>query len=413
MAARMKNHRIRLGLNRLEERTVPTGWVATAADAGGSPHVIIRTDTNNDGQVDTVASSFFAFDPNFRGGVRVAVGNFNSDGYNELVTVAGPGGTPLVRIWTIDKDGRVLGLQEEFVAFSANFRGGCFVTTGDFNGPPGTAVDTGTGIAVQNRTLVVSAGEGGGPHVKVFKDTDGDGYVSDNLIDEFFAFDAGFRGGVRVGVGHFYSGTPHGEPGTFVAQYISDFNYLICAAGPGGGPHVKVYNSFGEFDQTPKISDNGIVDEFFAFDPGFRGGVFVGASNLSTGNSQVDNLVVSGGGTVDIYRMSVATTSNGTLTGVSRYGVPKTLAHTRLHSFKPRAGYTGDVHLNKVRLRFNYYESDLMTSFGLGAGATIITWSGAGGDGQVSLLPKVHEYAAFVAANGTPYAVGVWAVQGY
>jgi hypothetical protein len=41
--------------------------------------------------------------------------------------------------------------------------------------------------------------------------------------------------------------------------------FLYTAPGPGGGPHVKVFD-VGDF--TPR-------DQFFPFDIGFRGGVFV------------------------------------------------------------------------------------------------------------------------------------------
>src|SRR5262245_50817581 len=146
-----------LGLESLERRLVPAGWIATAADAGGGPHVIIRTDGNDDGRVDTIASSFFAFDPNFRGGVRIARGNVDNDDNLELVTVAGFGDTPLVRIWEIDNNGRMVGLQEQFYAFDPSFRGGVYVAVGAMFGAAATPTN--------RDEVVLSAGEGGGPHV--------------------------------------------------------------------------------------------------------------------------------------------------------------------------------------------------------------------------------------------------------
>jgi hypothetical protein len=41
---------------------------------------------------------------------------------------------------------------------------------------------------------------------------------------------------------------------------------IIVGAGPGGGPHVKVFRSM----------DLAVLDNFFAFEPTFQGGVFVG-----------------------------------------------------------------------------------------------------------------------------------------
>jgi hypothetical protein len=71
-----------------------------------------------------------------------------------------------------------------------------------------------------------------------------------NLLYSFFAFGPGFTGGVRVAVGDV-----NGD----------SINEIITAAGPGGGPHVKV---FDPASQT-------VLHEFFAYDPGFTGGVYV------------------------------------------------------------------------------------------------------------------------------------------
>src|SRR5262245_19806399 len=94
-------------------------FVITGADAGGGPHVIIRTDNDQNGTFETISDSFYAFSPAspgaplFSGGVRVATGDFDGDGNDELVTAQGPGGT-LVRIWRLTAAGRVSQLLDEF-----------------------------------------------------------------------------------------------------------------------------------------------------------------------------------------------------------------------------------------------------------------------------------------------------------
>ena len=94
--------------------------------------------------------------------------------------------------------------------------------------------------------LVTGAGPGGGPHVRIF-----DG-LSGRPIGEFFAYSTDFRGGVNV-----TSGQVTGFTRTDV---------IVTGAGPGGGPHVKFFSA-------PSLAE---FASFFAFDPTFRGGVFVG-----------------------------------------------------------------------------------------------------------------------------------------
>ncbi|MBX9583214.1 MAG: autotransporter-associated beta strand repeat-containing protein, partial [Gemmataceae bacterium] len=69
-------------------------------DEGGGPRVqIIRG-----GDFAPVVSFFGIQDPNFRGGVRAAVGDINADGFADLAVAAGFGGGPRVALW----DGKAL-----------------------------------------------------------------------------------------------------------------------------------------------------------------------------------------------------------------------------------------------------------------------------------------------------------------
>src|SRR6185369_1692953 len=89
--------------------------IVTAPGSGGGPHIRVF-----DGVTGTCKKEFFAYAPSFTGGVFVAVGDFDGDGYADIVTGAGAGGGPHVRVF----NGKSLGLITEFFAFSASFLGG-------------------------------------------------------------------------------------------------------------------------------------------------------------------------------------------------------------------------------------------------------------------------------------------------
>ncbi|MFN4258278.1 MAG: beta-1,3-glucanase family protein [Gemmataceae bacterium] len=196
--------------------------IITGAGAGGGPHVKVF-----DGQTGAVRHSFFAYNPAFPGGVNVSSGDVNGDGVPDIITGAGPGGGPHVRAF----NGVNLAQLANFFAYDAAFSGGVWVAAGD--------------VADDFRAeIITGAGAGGGPHVKVFT-------MTGQVVGSFMAYDSSFRGGVRVGVIHLDS-DGHAE--------------ILAGVGPTGGTAVRIFDG---------LSLN-LVDTFFAFDPLFRGGVFVG-----------------------------------------------------------------------------------------------------------------------------------------
>src|SRR5262249_12560847 len=124
------------------------GLYATGADAGGGPHVRVF---NPDG---TLRFSYLAYPAGFTGGVRVATADVDGDGIQDIITAAGPGGGPHVKVFS-GADGHLLA---SFFAYGPSFTGGVFVAAGDVN-QDGKA------------DIIVGPGAGGGPHVKVIDAT--------------------------------------------------------------------------------------------------------------------------------------------------------------------------------------------------------------------------------------------------
>src|SRR5262249_2226833 len=130
--------------------------------------------------------------------------------------------------------------------------------------------------------IIVGAGAGGGPQVKVVDGTRlaARGEIDDSaLLADFYAYDPFFSGGVFVAFGRSTGGLPE----------------IITGSGAGGGPHVKVINGTMLHDLTSDkvISDGALVGQFYAYDPAFGGGVRVAAADLN-GDTVLD--IVTGAG---------------------------------------------------------------------------------------------------------------------
>lgn len=240
---------VRRNLERLECRLAPAGFLAAGADAGSEPRVrIFNSDTGAE------MANFLAYDPAFRGGVRVASGDVNGDGVPDIITGAGATGGPHVKVF----EGREFQLIASWFAFDATFTGGVNVAVGDFDRD---------GF----RDVVCAAGEGGGPHVRIFRVANGMAEEIAGPLGSFFAYDAAFRGGVTVAVGNVDN-----QPG----------DELITGAGPSGGPHVKVFDA-----------NRNVVQSFFAYDTAFTGGVYVASGDFNNdGSADIVTGAGAGGG---------------------------------------------------------------------------------------------------------------------
>ena len=82
-------------------------------------------------------ASFYAYDANFRGGVSVASGNIDGLGPDEIITGAGAGGGPHVKAFSRSTEG-TLSTVSSFFAYDPSFRGG--VEVGSMMSPSDLAV---------------------------------------------------------------------------------------------------------------------------------------------------------------------------------------------------------------------------------------------------------------------------------
>ena len=262
----------------------PRRYIATGAGAGGGPHVkVFDADTGAE------VYSFFAYDAAFRGGVRVAVGDVNADGVPDIVTTPGPGGGPHVKVFS----GADLSLLASFFAYDPGFRSGANVAVGDLDADGVAEVVTGAapGGGSHVRSFHIARGGAeqlGGPLGSFFAFGtdfaggvnlalgDYDGVAGDEIIvgaatlspevrvfgrdgkvlAGFLAFDVA-RVGITVAAGD-VDGDGRAD--------------IVVGPGDGGGPVVRTFRGgTGE-----------LMNSTTAFDEGLRGGISVATTASRT-----------------------------------------------------------------------------------------------------------------------------------
>jgi len=166
---------------------------------------------------------------------------------SQIVVGADAGGGPRVTIY----DALTGRITRDFFGYESTFTGGVRTALGDVNGD-----------FIED--IIVAAGPGGGPRVRIF-----DG-VTGSIIRDFFVFEPTFTGGVFVAVGDI-NGDGIGD--------------IIIGAGVGGGPRVVILD--GETNEE--------IDNFFAFESTLRNGVTVAAGDVND-DGLTDIIVGAGAG---------------------------------------------------------------------------------------------------------------------
>lgn len=195
--------------------------LVTGAGSGGGPQVRVFERSGK------AISTFYAYDEAFRGGIDVTTADVDQDGVDEIITAAGPGGGPHIKIFRTNGK-----LVRSWFAYDKNFRGGVSISAADLDG--------------DGKPEIVVAPKGSyWPIVRVFTQRG-------KLINEFYAYNGNFTGGVDVAA----QAATETKPGR-----------IVTGAGNGGGPQVRIFTKTGY-----------AVNSFYAYDKEFRGGVRVALS---------------------------------------------------------------------------------------------------------------------------------------
>ena len=210
-----------------------------------------------DSTTGTVKTSFLAYEPSYRGGVRVATGDLNGDGIDEIVTAPGRNHSPLVKVF--DQSGNLL---YSFMPYAKTFKGGVNVAIGDING--------------DGKNDIVTAMSYNGNQVKVFRNTSSAASLAFTAFGSSFTpFGTAFKGGAVVVAADLGQPKTVGKTKSLDSSVLDGKAEIIVGNGSGMRSTIKEFTYFGTSSTAT------LVRTLLPFSPTFRGGISLDVANLN------------------------------------------------------------------------------------------------------------------------------------
>lgn len=242
------------------KQVTPKGVVKTKFTTFANVNInVVSGDFNQDGQVEIAVApqgayqsevriyqlngqlltKFLAFESKFTGGVSLASGDVDGNGYSELIMA--PAGNRRAEIKIMNKNFK---LRTSWLAYPANFTGGVNLSAADLNGD-GKA------------EIITAPAAGHSAQIKIFS-------ANGKLINHFFAYEPQLKGGFKIVALNPYSS-------------LGSNPVIAVAAGQNMLPYVKIFTPAGR-----------LVNSWLAYETEFDKGVNItGADMDNDGQAEI------------------------------------------------------------------------------------------------------------------------------
>ena len=252
-----------------------------------------------DSATGVVVARATAFEPAFRGGVRVALGDVDGDGIAEVVAGSGPGRVGEIRVFRQQASGSGTILTEmpayRTFPFGSAYTGGVEIAVGELDG--------------DGREDLVAAMSRGAGTVSAFRSVNAADPIENTPYRTFTPFSARFDGGATVTVA---------DVGTFSQGRLTNAAVadgrmeIVVGSGAGVRSTVLVY----DVSATPRV-----VTTILPFPAQQVGGVSVSAGRLNA--DTIDDIIVAagrgGGSLTRIYNGRVDQTAPAALVSAAAF----------------------------------------------------------------------------------------------